>query len=449
MPRSKAKNLTVEAIRRARRGARLKDSAPGLVVHVLPTGRRVFVFRARGGGTTRGGHARVRKVVLGEVDLGREQPEPLPGRQKLTLAEARARAADMQVRRRRGANVFVRSAPAGGAKTFDAVAREFIEQHAKRETRNWQPTARLLGYRCAADGSLTVAEDSLADQWVKRPMASIDSDELHQAIEDAVETAVPGRAVRAQGPNKHRGRALGRTLGTLFRWARKKKRYIKTNPMEGVHVPLSGGEELSRLERDRFLSTAEIAVLWKALDAAGDLQARVLKILLLTGQRLNEIRRMRWDEIADDGDEWTLVLPRERTKSRRAHKVPLSISVKALIEGAPRVAGSPFVFSINGRNPVYLGDRQKQAIDKKAKIAPWRFHDLRRTFETHAIEMGISPDLVERITNHALPGMRRVYDRSERLGERRAALDAWAQRVDRIVRGEEQSNVVALRGGPA
>ena len=82
----------------------------------------------------------------------------------------------------------------------------------------------------------------------------------------------------------------------------------------------------------------------------------------------------------------------------------------------------------------------------KATIAPWRLHDLRRVAVTGMVELGIAPHVVEVVVNHISghrAGVAGVYNRSELLDERRAALERWSQHVAGLVSGD-QANVVAL-----
>jgi integrase len=432
-----AKPMTAVSLLKLKPG-RYKDRQQGLVVLVHPTGRRVFQFRARAD------NGRVRKLVLGAFSPDAKlADDPVVG-QPLTLSGARHLAAKLWRDRELGVDPFAaaRAVPKV-ERAFGDVAREFIEKHAKRSTRRWRETAQILGVD--PDDTAKVLPKSLADVWRDKPLASIDGDLIHQQIEKATEDGVPGRGVKRKGYSAARGRALGRTLSAMFGWALK-RRYIRTNPVAGVDIPKMGS-------RDRVLTAEEIATVWKAFDAAGDMPARVLRLLLLTGQRLNEIRCMQWSEIAVERGEWTLRLPRERTKNKLPHDVPLSSSAVALLESTPRIDGGEFVFSLDGVTPITVGTKAKQAIDKAAKIPRWNIHDLRRTAITQMAEyLGIAPHVIEAVVNHVSghkAGVAGVYNRATYANEKRAALERWAQRVDQIVKGEEPSNVVPMTGRPA
>ena len=73
-------------------------------------------------------------------------------------------------------------------------------------------------------------------------------------------------------------------------------------------------------------------------------------------------------------------------------------------------------------------------------------HDLRRTAATRMTELGFTA-LVDRVLNHVERGVGRFYDRYEYLREKRAALEAWAHRLEAIVTGrkDDDGKVVSLR----
>ena len=83
------------------------------------------------------------------------------------------------------------------------------------------------------------------------------------------------------------------------------------------------------------------------------------------------------------------------------------------------------------------------------KIAPWRIHDLRRTAATGMAEIGIPPHIVEAVLNHvsgSKAGVAGTYNRATYQPEKKAALERWADHVDRLVTGNTAKIVVTLRG---
>ena len=94
-------------------------------------------------------------------------------------------------------------------------------------------------------------------------------------------------------------------------------------------------------------------------------------------------------------------------------------------------------------------DAEARGDDPNEVTAParWTLHDLRRTAASGMAGIGIPPHVVEAVLNHksgTIKGVAAVYNRYNYLTEKRAALDAWARRLDTIVKGAPASNVVEL-----
>jgi integrase len=142
------------------------------------------------------------------------------------------------------------------------------------------------------------------------------------------------------------------------------------------------------------------------------------------------------------------VLPAARVKNKRGHIVPLSPLAREILAGIS--PAGEFVFSThNGRVPVELGTKPKDRLDARMGSNDWRLHDLRRTAVTKMAELGIRPDVIELVVNHVgghRGGVAGVYNRSEMLPERRAALERWAAHVEGLITGTA-ANVVQLRAG--
>ena len=243
----------------------------------------------------------------------REEPDRDPVvRDALTLAAARRLAGEINHRRARGEDVVAvvehrdrLQRAARGAETFDQAAKDFVEQHSKRMTRRWQERARLLGVRPAEDGeSLELIPKGLADRWSGRAIADITGDDIFEVIDECREKGVPGLERRADGPSEPRAMVMFATLSKMFSWLVERRR-VAANPCAGIKRPKKQDA------RDRVLTDAEVAAFWKAASAERKEFAAVLKLLLLTGQRLGEVRGMRHAELSKDGDH-----------PGRAHKEP-------------------------------------------------------------------------------------------------------------------------------
>jgi integrase len=130
----------------------------------------------------------------------------------------------------------------------------------------------------------------------------------------------------------------------------------------------------------------------------------------------------------------TWSLPRERVKNDRRHEVPLSRQAVAILKRVPRI-GDNCVFTLNGTKP-YNGFKSKERFDEAVGIALWTVHDLRRTAASGMAKLGVSLVVIEKVLNHvsgSLAGIVGVYQRHEFSEEKRAALQQWADYVERLV----------------
>jgi integrase len=189
--------------------------------------------------------------------------------------------------------------------------------------------------------------------------------------------------------------------------------------------------------RERVLTDDELRSLWKAAGEAGYLGS-CLKFLLLTAARRKEATALKWEEIGEDG---VWVLPAGRHKTGVALARPLSRAALAIVAAQLRVGD--YVFTFSGRRPA-AHERMKVEVQRRANIAGWRLHDLRRTARTLMSRAGVAPDVAERCLGHALPGIRATYDRHSFEHEMAHAFEALAAEVDRVV-NPPTGDVVTLR----
>ena len=169
---------------------------------------------------------------------------------------------------------------------------------------------------------------------------------------------------------------------------------------------------------------------------------------------------MKWADLDLEGDSPTWILPREATKADRAHTVPLSSQVVAIIEGLPR-GDSIFLLDTRSRKedtPIDNFSHVKRNLDAKIAMlakkdgadppAPWTLHDLRRSAASGMAALNVPPHILSRVLNHAAgaaEGITAVYNRHTYADEQRHALNAWGAHVERIVSGTDSANVVELR----
>src|SRR5262249_43943901 len=124
------------------------------------------------------------------------------------------------------------------------------------------------------------------------------------------------------------------TLSAAFSWAMREG-YVDTNPVIGTNKPAGSNS------RDRVLDDDELAAVWRACDGAGE-HGAIVRLLMLTAARREEIGGLRWSEI--DIDRATLRISGERTKNHRELLLPLPPFAMAIIEAIPRREGRDLVF---------------------------------------------------------------------------------------------------------
>jgi integrase len=151
------------------------------------------------------------------------------------------------------------------------------------------------------------------------------------------------------------------------------------------------------------------------------------------------------------------VLPPERSKNNRKHIVPLNNPAQTIVLTRARGSDDGFVFRrskiIVGKNNIGRGSwsEPKASLDdallkRGHALAPWVFHDLRRSVATHMGEMGIQPHVIEAVLNHARGGVAGVYNKSKLEEPKRHALAAWAEVLMAHVEGRAPADkVVPLR----
>jgi len=301
----------------------------------------------------------------------------------------------------------------------EKVAEQFIERYAKANTKSWPEAKRILDREVVA-------------VWRGRHLAAIGRADVHELLDGVVDRGSPVMANRVLA-----------ALRKMCAWS-VDRGIIAASPCSGIKAPTA------ERSRDRVLSDCELRGVWTACDAIGWPFAALVKILLLTGQRRDEVGKMRWSELDLDGKTWTL--PRERAKNGVAHVVPLSAPALAIITALPRIGASDFVFTVTGRTAVSGFSNAKDRIDALLAashgepVPAWVFHDLRRTCATGMARLGTALPVVEKVLNHtsgSFGGIVGVYQKHGFADEKRHALDAWAAFVERLV-GEPGANVVQM-----
>ncbi len=463
-----AETLTAAAVAKLKPAPNRREipDAGGLGLHLIihPSGKKSWAIRYRRPG------GEPAKLTLGTCDVtGAEITEPVLGGH-LTLSGARRLAADMRHKIASGLDPAKdwmeekqkRRAPAEtGGSTFGPAAIDFMREHKVRKTgerpRRWREIARTLGLDYAAPGSPEKGEPAyvkggLAGRWKDKPIGDVTGHDVHSVIMESRRGGIPGMVAKNPGTSEPRARRMADALGSLFKWAMKYRRAaMRANPITDVSRPDPGKSRARVLNVKLDVRRAdELRWFWAACDEVSEPFGDLLKLLLITGCRRDEIARMTNDELSDNAV--MLRLPGERTKNHLPHDVPLPPIALAILRRRRerRAEKCRYLFSTNDRTPVSGFSKIKKRLDgimlrlareergEDFVVPPWRVHDLRRTCSTGMAGLKIPPHVVEACLNHvsgAKAGVAGTYNHEAYEEEKREALACWATHVLAAVSG--------------
>jgi integrase len=300
------------------------------------------------------------------------------------------------------------------AATFEQAWARYIERQKRKGRRRWKETDRLVRV-------------GFIPKHGSQRLKAINEENIAAVIAEVEEHSQSG------------ARQLYAALSPFFSWASEAKvRLIANNPMEDIKRP----EPVK--PRDRYLREDEIRAFWRATARMDWPFCPFYRLLLLTGQRREEVAAMRWDEINLADRVW--IIPGARSKNGNEHHVYLSDQALTILDGLPSKHG--LAFTTTGTTPVSGFSRAKERLDRLMQsefgkpLAPWRVHDLRRTISTLAAgkKLRISESVIDRQLNHARAGMKRTYQHQDYLEERETALIAWSAYVAQITGEENHSS---------
>lgn len=223
----------------------------------------------------------------------------------------------------------------------------------------------------------------------------------------------------------------------LFSWA------VEKGEITGD--PASGIKPTKEKSRDRVLSEDEIRALWEALPGARLMTEgtrTALRLVLLTAQRPGEVCAMERSEL--DSVEGWWQMPREKTKSDRAHRVPLTGMALDLIQRQPKADRWVFA-SVKGQSLRRLALSHAVRRNNHFGLTRWTPHDLRRTAVTHMAKLGVDKFVRERILNHSQGKMDTTYDLYTYDREKRSALEKWERKLKSIIGEPVEARVLKFK----
>ena len=382
------------------------DALPGFGLRIRAGGKRTWVVQYRLG-------SKQRRVTLGTVN-------------NFEADEARKHARDALARAQLGRDPQSEKAAARAPKPREMTLGEAIE--------------RYLPY---AERKLKASTYSGVVLHLRKHWRALHGRELENLERRHVAAELSQIAATSGLYGANRSRAA---LSALFAWAIGEG-LTDTNPVVGTN------KATEEVPRDRVLSGDELRLIWRHA-GEGDYGA-IVRLLILTGQRREEVGGMLWSEINFDKPVWRI--DAERTKNGLGHDVPLSSAAVEILRKRKR-SGRALVFG-SREGPFQGWSNAKSALDRRVftklretgaddAVKQWRLHDIRRTVATRMADLGVQPHVIEAVLNHISghkSGVAGVYNRATYAAEKRHALDMWGAHVADLAEGRE-SNVVAFRG---
>jgi integrase len=242
-------------------------------------------------------------------------------------------------------------------------------------------------------------------------------------------------------PSKTMAERAKRVFAAFFGWLAERD-LIEALPT--VHLP----EYQKPQRRERYLSDTEAGKFFAVVDAmkASEPVKAALKLALLTGQRIGEVQRMRWPDIA--GEWWTI--PAEFTKNKRMHRVYLTETARRIVAAMPKFDGMPYVFpgaSLDGPMSLQACGKavaRNLATFRKHNVEAFSPHALRHTVRTGLSALRVNLEVKNAVLNHSDGSVGGRYDHHQYDDEKREALTAWERHL-RSLMGQGQANVVKMR----
>ena len=307
------------------------------------------------------------------------------------------------------------TARASAAMTLGAIVPNYLAHAARRQSANYHADVKRY---------LEVHWAPLAEM----PLAKIDRARISKHLGEL-----------SKGRGAHSADRARAALSSLFGWAIGEG-LAHANPTADTNRPVQPEA------RDRVLSDAELALVW--LEAGPGDFGVILRLLILTACRREEVAAMAWGEL--QGATWSI--PGERTKNGLPLDLPLPPLALKVLSGVHAREGRDLVFG-SRTGPFSGWSKSKAELDvrmlvalkvdrgSKAKLEPWRLHDLRRTAATRMGDLGVQPHVVEAVLNHMSglkAGVAGIYNRAAYRDQKQAALALWADHVSSLIEGRSK-----------
>jgi integrase len=372
---------------------RWDSSITGFGVRIYPSGKKSYVLSYRNEKNQK------RLLTIGQTN-------------KITLDQARDIAHIELAKVATKIDPIEEKRKTSSSRTVEKVFEEFLEKYAKEHNKTWQETNRIF-------------KRDILPILGKKLIHDVTKQDIIKLLDATVK----------RGSKTMANRILA-NVRKFFNWCIERD-LIETSPASKITKPAA------EHSRDRVLSNEELQELWDVCNMDGYPYGHMVKFLILTAQRKDEAANLQWKDIDVRNKLW--ILPKEKTKSKRRHEIPLSDTALKILEEANSLCpnNADYVFTTLGDRPFSGFSKAKTRIDKKLaevrkkngnaeEFPEWRIHDLRRTAASGMASLGISPHIIEKVLNHSsgiISGVAAVYNRYDYLLEIKNALKIWSTHI--------------------
>lgn len=398
MPKMVKELSALEVRRKTGSGLHFVGGVPGLALQILPTGGRTWILR----------------VVI----AGRRRDMGLGGFPEVGLAQARVKAAELREQIRSGRDPLAEAraarsalrAVAESAMTFRMAAEKFIQAHRPswsntKHAAQWENT--LTQYAYSTIGNLDVNHVSVAH--------------ILKILEQPIGEEGRLWEVRTETASRLRGR-----MEKILDWAKGRGLRNGDNPAAwrgNLEAMLPKATKLQKVEHHPAISLDELGQFIADLRQREGIAARALEFTILTAARSGEVRGMKRSEIDETNGAW--VIPAERMKARKEHRIPLSEAARDLLKKLPQIEGNDYVFPAPRGGK--LSDMALTAVMRRMGRSEVP-HGFRSTFRDWAAERTNYPrDIAEMALAHTISNaVEAAYRRGDMFEKRRDMMEAWA-----------------------
>ena len=306
-----------------------------------------------------------------------------------------------------------------------------IDQRASNKETIVAAAAKSLTFAKAAEKFIAAHEDSWSNakhrlQWVSTigtyanpiigqlPVAAIEQRHILQTLN-------PIWRSKTETASRLRGR-----IEQVLNWAKVQGLREGPNPArwrDHLDLLLPAPEKVSPVKHLAAVPLAEAKLMWQLICGTGGMGAQALQLQILTAGRSGEARGARWSELDLEGAVW--VIPKERMKAKREHRIPLPRQAVELLRKQPRIVGAELVFPSSRNTP--LSDMTLTAVMRRLKRTEVP-HGWRSTFRDWVGDCTDYPsELAEIALAHSVGSkVEQAYRRGDMLEKRRPLMQEWA-----------------------